>query len=67
MEFLRENRNIVIIVAVLVIGYLLMRSEVFGNVLSSLVGQWESMTTLMKLLVLVIVVALAYRIYQRKQ
>ncbi|QKF93848.1 hypothetical protein QKU48_gp0390 [Fadolivirus algeromassiliense] len=66
MEFLMENRNIVILVAVLVIGYFLLRSEFVNNLYLNVKAQWASLSGTYKLVVAVAIVALAYYLWNRE-
>ena len=65
MEFLKENRNIVILIAVVVIGYLLLQTEMFKSFGNSVMAQWNSMSNTMKLLAVLVIVAVAYYLWTR--
>ena len=60
MELLKENRNLVIIVALLVIAYLLWDVEVVRNIRNTVTNQCSNMGNLAKV---VVVVVLAYLVY----
>lgn len=66
MEFLRENRNIVILVAVLAVAYYLLRSEFVKNLYVNLKAQWGGLSGTAKLVVGLAVVALAYYLWNRE-
>ena len=60
MEFLKENRNVVTLIAVVVIAYLLLQTDVFQGLLMTLRMQWAGLSDLMKLVVALLVVYLVY-------
>ena len=60
MDFLQEHKNVVIVVAVIVIGYLLLQTELVQGLLLSLRIQWAGLSDLMKLVVVLLV---AYCVY----
>lgn len=66
MEFLRENRNIVIIITLLVIGYFLFKSEFIRNLYMNLRIQWSTMTGSSKLVAGVVIILLAYYLWNRE-
>ena len=66
METLREHRNLVILVVLLVILYLLWNTEVVSNVRHSATNQWATMGTFGKVVLVLVVVALAYYLYNRE-
>ena len=59
-DFLRENRTLVIIVALLVIAYLLWDVEVVKKVRTSVMGQWNNLGMVAKV---IIALVLAYIVY----
>lgn len=63
MEFLKENRNIVILIAIIVIGYLLLQTEAIKKLMNSLSIRWNSLSTMMKIILVLIVVYIAYYLY----
>ncbi|ARF12615.1 hypothetical protein Klosneuvirus_9_17 [Klosneuvirus KNV1] len=67
MDFLQQNKNVVIIVAVVVIGYLLLQTELIQGLLLSLRIQWAGLSDLMKVVVLLLVVYCAYYCLTNKQ
>lgn len=66
MEFLKENRNLVIIVAILVIGYLLLKTEMFKNIVGQITEKWNELSNIAKLIIVVVVVYVAYHYYHRE-
>lgn len=66
MEILKENRTLVIILVLLVIAYLLWNTEVVGGVRSKVMGQWNSMGTLGKVVAVLVIVGVAYYLYNRE-
>ena len=60
MDFLQQNKNVVIVVAVLVIGYLLLQTEFVQGLLLSLRIQWAGLSDLMKVIVVLLVAYCAY-------
>lgn len=67
MEWLKENRNIVIIIAIIVIGYLLLKTHFFGNLYEQSMMQWTMMGNFGKLLIVLIIVGIAYYYYTKEQ
>ena len=66
MDFLRENKNIVIVIALLVIGYLLYQSETFQGLLVNLRVQWNTLSTTMKAVLGLVVVGIAYYLWNKQ-
>ena len=60
MDFLQQNKNVVIVVAVIVIGYLLLQTDLVQRLLLSLRIQWAGLSDLMKVVVVLLV---AYGVY----
>lgn len=60
MDFLQQNRNVVIIVAVVVIGYLLLQTEFVQGLLLTLRIQWAGLSDMMKVVVVLLVAYCAY-------
>ena len=67
MEFLKENRNIIILIAIIAICYLLFQSEQVKKLFKSVTDQWKSLSPIMKLVVVLIVVALLYNMYDKNE
>lgn len=60
MDFLQQNKNVVMIVGVIVIGYLLLQTEFVQRLLLSLRIQWAGLSDMMKLVVVLLVAYCAY-------
>jgi len=67
MDFLQQNRNVVIIVAVIVIGYLLLQTELVQGLLLSLRIQWAGLSDLMKIVVVLLIAYCVYYFLSNKQ
>lgn len=63
MEFLVENRNIIILIMIVIIGYLLYNNESVQNLMQHIQLQWITMNNLNKIIVILIILALAYRLW----
>jgi len=67
MEFLKENRNIIIFIAIIAIGYLFFQTELFKNLFKSISDQWNNLSTMMKGIVILIVIVLIYNMYDKSE
>jgi hypothetical protein len=67
MEFLKENRNIIILVALIVIGYLLFQTNTIKNLMMSLSIKWNQLSNFMKLVVILIIIAICYYLYNNSE
>lgn len=67
MDFLQQNKNVVIVVAVIVIGYLLLQTELIQGLLLSLRIQWAGLSDIMKVIVVLLVAYGAYYCLTNKQ
>jgi len=63
MDFLKENRNIIIIILVVVIGYLLLKTDFFGSLMQQTRMRWQRMDNPSKFLSIFVVIAIIYFIY----
>lgn len=63
MDFLKENRNIIIIILVIVIGYLLLKTDFFGSLMQQTRMRWQRMDSTSKFLSIFVVIAIIYFIY----
>lgn len=66
MEFLQENKNIVMLIAIIVIGYFFSQSEMFKSLYINLRVQWANSSTFSKLVFGLIVAAIAYYFWTRQ-
>lgn len=66
MELLKENRTLVIVVALLVLAYLLWDVEVVRNTRLAVTNQWASMGTVGKVAAALVVLAIAYYLWTRE-
>ena len=60
MAFLEENRTVIIIIAIIVIGYLLLQTDIFQNLLMTLRMQWAGFSDIVKLIIVLLVIWLVY-------
>lgn len=60
MDFLKENKNIIIIIGLIVIAYLLFQTNFFRTVKRDLMVYWYTMSNAMKLVILLVIIAIAY-------
>jgi len=67
MEFLKENRNIIILIAIIAIGYLFFQTDLFKNLFNTISFQWNNLSTMMKGIVILIVIVLIYNMYDRSE
>ena len=67
MEFLKENRTVVIVVVLLVLAYLLWDAEVVRNVRFSVSNQWNSMGQVGKVVAVLVLAAAVYYLYSMNQ
>jgi len=66
MDFLKENRNIVILIALLVIGYLLFQSDTFKEIFINLRLQWEILSNVTKLIIIFAVIGISYYLWTKE-
>lgn len=60
LEFLKENRNIIILIALIAIAYLLLQTNLFANIKNTVMAQWYTMSNTTKLIILLIIIGVAY-------
>lgn len=60
MAFLEENRTVIIIIAVIVIAYLLLQTDMFQSLLMNLRMQWAGFSDIVKLIIVILVIWLVY-------
>ena len=65
MAFLEENRTVIIIIAVIVIAYLLLQTDMFQNLLMNLQMQWAGFSDVVRLIIVVLVIWLVYWLLTR--
>ena len=66
MEFLKENRNIIIIIAIIAICYLFLQTDVFKKMFTQISMKWNELSTFMKIVVILIVIWITYYLYNRQ-
>lgn len=66
MEFLKENRNIVILIAIIAICYLFLQTSIFKNLFTQVSTKWSELSALMKVIVVLIIVWIIYYLYNRE-
>lgn len=67
MEFLKENRNIIILIAIIAICYLFLQTDIFKKLFIQVSMKWSELSTLMKVIVVLIVVWIIYYLYNRSE
>jgi len=63
MEVLVENRNIIIFFMMLIIGYLLYNTDFIQDLIQHIRLQWSTMNNLNRIIVVIIVLTFAYRLW----
>lgn len=59
-DFLRQNKNIVILIALIAIAYLLLQTNLFMNIRNTIMPYWYTTSNTTKLILLLIIIGVAY-------
>lgn len=66
MEFLQENRNIVILIAIIVICYLVIQSPFGKYVLFTTKMRWMRLSNTSKIIISIIIIMLVYYLWNKQ-
>lgn len=63
MEFLKEHKTIIIIIAVIAVIYFILRSDYAQNL--DVMDKWYSMSTTGKIIIVLLIAAIGYYLYKQ--
>ena len=65
MDTLKENKNIIIIIAIIIICYLYLQTEEIQNLFAYVIEKWNSFSMIIKTIFVIVIILFIYGMYNK--